>query len=62
MKLPKMVVLVVKRYAVREAEIGRHAVRKGVSPACLWIVVHVLSLEGLGFHIKYIVTKVRNSE
>jgi len=45
MKLPKMVVfvIIIKRYAVREAktwwyavrnaEIGRHAVRKGVSPS-----------------------------
>ena len=29
MKLPKNGCFVVKRYAVREAEIGRHAVRKG---------------------------------
>ena len=44
---------VVQRYAVREAktwrsavhkaEIGRHAVRKGVSPSWKWIVVHALS-------------------
>ena len=62
---------VVKRYAVREAktwryaihkaEIGRHAVRKGVSPSWKWIVVHVLSLSGLGFQIKYIVTIVRKT-
>jgi len=62
---------VVKRYAVREAktwgyavhkaEIGRHAVRKGVSPSVKWIVVHALSLSGLGFQIKYIVTKVRKT-
>ena len=29
METPKMVVLIVKRYAVREAKIGRYAVRKG---------------------------------
>jgi len=49
------------RYAVHKAEIGRHAVHKGVSPSWKWIVVHVLSLSGLGFQIKYIVTKVRKT-
>ena len=49
------------RYALRKAEIGPHAVRKGVSPSWKWIVVHVLSLSGLGFQIKYIVTKVRKT-
>jgi len=44
------------RYAVHKAEIGRHAVRKWVSPSWKWIVVHVLSLSGLGFQTKYIVT------
>jgi len=29
METPKMVVFVVKRYAVRKAKIGRYAVRKG---------------------------------
>ena len=38
------------RYAVHKAEIGRHAARKGMSPSWKWIVVHVLSLSGLGFH------------
>jgi len=42
--------------AVRKAEIGRHAVRKGASPSWKWIVVHVLPLSGLGFQIKNIVT------
>ena len=49
------------RYAVHKAEIGRHAERKGVLPSWKWIVVHVLSLSGLGFQIKYIVTKVRKT-
>jgi len=49
------------RYAVHKAEIGRHAVRKRVLPSWKWIVVHVLSLSGLGFQIKYIVTKVRKT-
>jgi len=49
------------RYAVHKAEIGRHAVRKGVSPSWKWFVVHVLSLSGLGFQMKYIVTKVRKT-
>jgi len=49
------------RYAVRKEEIGWHAVRKGVSPSRKWIVVHVLSLSGLGFQIKYIITKVRKT-
>ena len=31
------------RYAIHKAEIGRYAVRKGVSPSWKWIVVHVLS-------------------
>ena len=62
---------VVKRYPVREAktwqsavhkaEKGRHAVRKGVSTSWKWIMVHALSLSGLGFQIKYIVTKVRKT-
>ena len=43
------------------AEIGRHAVRKGVSSSRKWIVVHELSLSGSGFQIKYIVTKVRKT-
>jgi len=42
------------RYAVHKAEVGRHAVRTGVSPSWKWIVVHVLSLSGLRFQIKYI--------
>jgi len=49
------------RYAVHKAEIGRHAVRKGVSTLWKWIVVHVLSLSGLRFQIKCIVTKVRKT-
>jgi len=49
------------RYAVHKAEIGRQAVRKGMSPSWKWIVVHVLSLSGLGFQIKYFVTKVRKT-
>jgi len=53
MKLPKM--------AIHKAKIGRHAVRKGVSPSWKWIVVHALSLLGLGFKIKDIVTKVRKT-
>ena len=71
MKLPKNGSFVVKRYAVRmvktwryavhKAEIGRHAVRKGMSPSGKWIVVHVLSLSDLGFQIKNIVTKVRKT-
>jgi len=34
---------------------------QGVSPSWKWIVVHALSLSGLGFQIKYIVTKVRKT-
>jgi len=49
------------RYAVHKAEIGRHAKRKGVSPSLKWIVVDVLSLSGLEFQIKYIVTNVRKT-
>jgi len=49
------------RYAVHKAEIGRHAVRTGVSPSWKWIVVHVLSLSGLKFQIKYSVTNVRKT-
>jgi len=45
------------RYAVHKAEIGRHAVRKGMLPSWKWIVVHVLSLSSSGFQIKDIVTK-----
>jgi len=48
-------------YAVHKAEIVRYAVRKGVSSSWKWIVVHVLSLSGLGFQIKYIVTKVKKN-
>jgi len=49
------------RYAVHKAEIGRHAVRQGMSPLWKWSVVHVLSLSGLGFQIKYSVTNVRKT-
>ena len=34
---------------------------QGVSPSRKWIVIHVLSLTGLGFQIKYIVTKFKNT-
>ena len=71
MKLPKSGCFIVKQYAVRmaktwwyavhKAEIGRHAVCKGMSPSWKKIVVHVLSLSGLGFQIKYSVTKVRKT-
>ena len=71
MKLPKKGYFVVKQYAVRmaktwqyavhKAEIGWHAVRKGMSPSWKWIVVHVLSFSGSGFQIKYSVTKVRKT-
>ena len=60
-EIAKKCCFVVKRYTVREAEIGRHAVRKGVSPSWKWILVHVLSLSGKGFQIKYIIIKVRKT-
>jgi len=49
------------RSAVHKAEIGRHTVGKGMSHSWKWIVVHVLSLSGSGFQMKYIVTKVRKT-
>jgi len=47
--------------AVRSTQGRNRASRsmQGVSPSWKWIVVHVLSLSGLGFQIKRIVTKVK---
>ena len=41
--------------------VKRYAVRKGMSPSWKWIVVHVLSLSGSEYQIKYNVTKVRKT-
>jgi len=49
--------------AVRSTQGRNRAARsmQEVSPSWKWIVVHVVSLSGLGFQIKYIATKVKKN-